>query len=116
MTFSPLLQETNAQLEGFLSRFPLGAAGYQGSELGPNELRDLRRCLDKVGLRMEELRRVPVSAREPELPRYIRNLEQLSLALKAAQQRLKATRAQMDAQRDRVARAKAWVNSYRAIL
>jgi len=115
MTFSPLLEEANTQLEGFLSRFPLGS-GYQGSEFGPNELRDLRRCLEQVGVRMEELRQVPVRARGPELPRYIRNLEQLSLALKATQQRLTARRAQMDDQRDRMARAKAWVNSYRAML
>jgi hypothetical protein len=116
MTFSPLLEEANAQLEGFLSRFPLGAAGYQGSDLGPNDLRDLRRCLEQVGLRMEELRQVPMRARGPELPRYVRNLEQLSLALQAAQKRLTARRTQMNDQRDRIARAKAWVNSYRATL
>jgi len=114
MTFEPFLQSTNTQIQAFLSRHSSGPNGSTGIPV--EELRNLRRWLQEVTSRTGGVAILRRHTDEPEVSTYIHNLAQLVPVLQAAQQRLLARRRQLDEQRSRLVRAKAWVSAYRSTL
>jgi chromosome segregation ATPase len=113
MTVVPLLRAANAQIEAYMAGHAPGADGTQIAPPGPEDLRELNRCLAQLGNRMEELQRLRDSATEPELTRYIDNLEGLQTALQQAQESLKVRREELRQRRDAVQKAMAWTQTYK---
>jgi chromosome segregation ATPase len=117
MTVVPLLRAANAQIEAYMAEHAPGADGKQDCPPpGPEELRELNRCLAQIGARMEELQRLRDTATEPELARYVDNLEGLRTSLMQAEESLKAKRDALRQRRDMVQKAMAWTQSYKQML
>lgn len=112
MNFEPFLRETNTQIQAFLLRHASGADGT--SAIPAAELRELRLHLQDVPARAGGIAVLRGHRGEPEVVTYIGNLEELLPLLQAIQQRLTAKRQQLDEERSRLARAKAWAGAYKS--
>jgi hypothetical protein len=114
MTVVPLLRAANAQIEAYMAEHAPGAEPNQGCP-PPNaeELKELNRCMSQIGTRMEELQRLWEEASEPELTRYVGNLESLRASLLKAQSELMAKRDLLRQRRDMVQKAMAYTKSYK---
>jgi hypothetical protein len=116
MTVVPLLRAANAQIEAYMAEHAQTVGETPTCQPpGPEELRELNRCLAQIGTRMEELQRLRDSATEPELARYIGNLEGLRDSLLQAQESLKAKRDVLRQRRDTMQKAMAWTQSYKEL-